>query len=143
MTKLVAGAVAVFFAVACADRPMEPQSLVAISDAPAFARVGPPGPCCYEDGRVLRTAVPPSSFPNEGRDPIYSFTNGVNGQLAVISAGPGDGNYHGGSWAVHTVTWNVAPYLITSDEQLFAAKEAGEVTIKRVPEADFRCPVQP
>jgi hypothetical protein len=123
---------------ACADRPTEARSLTSV-DAAALARVGPPGPCCYEDGRILRTTVPPSAFPNEGQDPLYAFTSGgAEGQLAVIAAGPGDGDYHGGSWAFHSVTWNVTPYLITSDEQLFEA-----VTITRVAANDFRCPVQP
>lgn len=144
MKKILMATVLALFTAACTDTPMEPAQLVSVADNLALARVGPPGPCCYEDGRVLRTVVPPSAFPNEGRDPLYAFTSGgAAGQLAVIAAGPGDGDYHGGSWAFHAVTWNVTPYLITSDEQLFAAEDAGDVTITRVPANDFRCPVQP
>ena len=147
MQKVLGSVVVAVLISACADRPMspsEPQELSSIADVGAFARVGPPGPCCYEDGRVLRTVAPPSAFPNEGRDPIYAFmAGGAPGQLAVVSFGPGTGNYHGGAWAVNSVTWNVTPYLITSDEQLFEAAADGDVTITRLPAADFRCPLQP
>jgi len=144
MKTLLAGCVVALCSAACMDRPMEPQRLITAQASAAFTRVGPPGPCCYLDGRLLRTLAPPASFPNEGRDPIYAFTSGgASGQLAVISAGPGDGDYHGGAWAFHSVTWNVTPYLITSNEQLFEAKAVGDVTITRVPANDFRCPVQP
>ena len=128
---------------ACADQPVEPRS-TSIGVVAAFARVGPPAPCCYLDGRILRTVVPPAPLPRQGRDPLYAFTSGgADGQLPVVSSGPGTGNYHGGAWAFHSVTWNVTPYLITSDEQLFTAASAGDVTITRIPENDFRCPLQP
>jgi hypothetical protein len=44
---------------------------------------------------------------------------------------------------VNVVTWNVAPYLLTSDEAVLAAAAAGDVTITRNPAADFLCPIQP
>ena len=143
MHRLIGGVIVAVVSVACADRMTEPQQLTRLADGAAFARVGPPQTCCFEDGRVLRTVVPPSPLPNGGIDPIYAFTSGVEGQLPVAASGPGDGNYHGGAWAVHSVSWNVAPYLITSDEQLFAAEADSDVTITRVAANDFRCPVQP
>jgi hypothetical protein len=99
----------------------------------------------YHDGEIVRTFAPPASIPNGGIDPLYSFTNGVDEQLSVTAVAPGDVNYHGGRWAVYTVTFNdgVEPYLITSDEEVFAAEAAGDVTIIRTPEADNRCPVIP
>jgi hypothetical protein len=99
----------------------------------------------YHDGSVVRTVVPPSAFPNQGTDPFYSVTNGAEGQLGIAGVAPGDGPYHGGAWAVNTVTFNqgVTPYLLTSDEAVFAAEAAGDVTVTRAPDADFRCPVQP
>jgi hypothetical protein len=33
------------------------------------------------------------------------------------------------------------PYLLTSDEAVIAAKAAGDVTVTRAGDADFRCPV--
>jgi hypothetical protein len=37
----------------------------------------------------------------------------------------------------------VTPYLLTSDEAVFAAEAAGDVTVIRDPGQDFRCPVLP
>ena len=99
----------------------------------------------YHDGNIVRTVVPPSALPHGGTDPFYSVTNGVEGQLGITGVAPGDGPYHGGAWALNTVTFNdgVTPYLLTSDEAVFAAEGAGDVTVTRVPDGDFRCPIQP
>ncbi|HUV47950.1 MAG TPA: hypothetical protein VMX11_03135 [Actinomycetes bacterium] len=94
----------------------------------------------FYDGTVVRTVVTPTSTPGKGVDPIYPIMGGVDGQMPVTAAAPGD-NYHGGRWAVNVVTWDVAPYLLTSDEAVLAAAEAGHVTITRMPGADFVCPV--
>jgi len=40
-----------------------------------------------------------------------------------------------------TFRTGITPYLLTSDEAVFAARAAGDVTVTRVPENDFRCPV--
>jgi hypothetical protein len=97
----------------------------------------------FHNGDVVRTVVPPASIPHGGIDPIYNVTNGVEGQLGIAGVAPGDGPYHGGRWAVHLVTFNpgVTPYLLTSDNAVFAAQAAGDVTVTRNPEADNRCPV--
>ena len=99
----------------------------------------------FFDGGTVRTVVPPAAFPNQGTDPFYTVTNGVSGQLGIAGVAPGDGPYHGGAWEVFTVTFSggVAPYLLTSDEAVFAAEAAGDVTVARNGPADFRCPVQP
>jgi hypothetical protein len=99
----------------------------------------------YHDGDIVGTVVNPAPIPNGGTDPFYGVTNGVDGQLGIAGVSPGDGPYHGGAWAMNTVTFNdgATPYLLTSDEAVFAAEAAGDVTVTRVPEADFRCPVQP
>jgi hypothetical protein len=94
----------------------------------------------FHDGQIVRTVATPTSQPGRGVDTIYPVVGGVEGQLAVTAAAPGD-NYHGGRWAVHVVNWLVTPYLLTSDEAVEAAYEAGDITITRVPEADFVCPV--
>jgi hypothetical protein len=101
------------------------------------ARVGF-GELFYE-GEVVRTVVPPAAFPNHGVDDLYVIPD----QLAVIAVAPGDPYYHGGHWAFHKVTWNVDAYLLTSEADVFAAAEAEDITIERVPENDFLCPVQP
>ncbi|MHC4487305.1 MAG: DUF7482 domain-containing protein [Planctomycetota bacterium] len=97
----------------------------------------------YYDGEIVRTVVPPAAMPFQGRDNLYPIMNGVQGQLPVAAVAPGDRDYHGGQWAVHLVTWNVEPYLLTSEEAVLAAAEAGDVTIERVPGNDFKCPIQP
>jgi hypothetical protein len=113
--------------------------------APAFARaVVFPGGCCFYDGREVRTVVPPSATPNEGRDNFYGFPGGAAaGQKGVVGVVPGDVGYHGGHWKFHAVTWNVTSYLLTSEDAVLAAAAAGDVTITRVREADFLCPIQP
>jgi hypothetical protein len=98
----------------------------------------------YEDGTV-RTVVPPAASPQEGVDDFYGVTNGLEGQLGVAAVAPGDQDYHGGKWAFHAVTWKmgVTPYLLTSAQAVLDAAEDGHVTIDRVPEMDFKCPIQP
>ena len=99
----------------------------------------------FHDGSIVRTVVNPARLPDGGLDPFYSVTNGADGQLGIAGVAPGDGPYHGGAWAVNVVTFKegVNPYLLTSDEAVFQAEAAGDVTVVRTPEADFRCPIQP
>jgi hypothetical protein len=113
--------------------------------SPASAGAAASKGTLFHDGDVVRTVVPPAAIPHGGVDPIYSFTNGADGQLSVAGVAPGDGPYHGGRWAVYLVTFNegVAPYLLTSDEAVFAAQAAGDVSVTRAPELDNRCPVLP
>jgi hypothetical protein len=98
----------------------------------------------FHDGAVVGTVVTPSPIAaGSGTDPFYNVTNGASGQLGIAGVAPGDGPYHGGSWQVFVVTFNpgVTPYLLTSDEAVMAAEAAGEVTVTRAGDADFRCPV--
>jgi hypothetical protein len=99
----------------------------------------------YHDGGTIRTVVVSSPVPGGGTDPLYVVTNGASGQLGIAGVAPGDGTYHGGSWKVFVVTFatGVSPYLLTSDEAVFAAEAGGDVTVTRNAAADFRCPVQP
>ena len=89
------------------------------------------------------TVVVPASIPKEGTDPFYVVTNGAEGQLGIAGVAPGDGPYHGGAWEVFAVTFNdgVTPWMLTSDDAVFAAQHAGDVTVSRNASADFRCPV--
>jgi hypothetical protein len=109
------------------------------ADRPPF--VFPDG-CCYLDGVVVRTVVPPAATPDAGRDNFYAVMGGVDAQLGVVAVGPGSAGYHGGDWKFHAVTWNVAPYLLTSEEAVLSAAQAGDVTISLVPDNDFKCPIQ-
>ncbi len=110
------------------------------ADTPGFVF---PGGCCFYNGTMVRTVVPPASFPNSGEDNFYAVTNGATGQKGVVAVSPGAVNYHGGHWAVHTVTFNVTPYLLTSEAAVLAAQATGDVTVVRSPAADFLCPIQP
>jgi hypothetical protein len=115
---------------------------------PAVSAVAAPATkgSLYHDGAVIRTVVVSAPVaPGSGRDPFYSVTNGAEGQLGIAGVAPGDGPYHGGQWAVFLVTFQpgVTPYLLTSDEAVRSAEAAGDVTVTRAPEKDFRCPVQP
>lgn len=101
-----------------------------------------PAGCCFYNGMLVRTVVPPASFPNQGRDNFYAVTNGVIGQKGVVAVAPGAEGYHGGHWAVSVVTFNVTPYLLTSEAAVLAAQGAGDVTVTRNPAADFLCPIQ-
>src|SRR5438132_13314477 len=98
----------------------------------------------FHDGAVVGTVVTPAPIaPGSGTDPFYKVTTGATGQLGIAGVAPGDGPYHGGSWQVYLVTFNpgVTPYLLTSDEAVFAAQAAGRVTVTRAGRADVRCPV--
>ena len=101
-----------------------------------------PGGCCFYEGRVVRTVVPPSSFPNTGTDPFYAVMGGAAGQKAVVGVAPGDAGYDGGHWAFHAVTWNTAPYLLTSEDDIESAAGAGDVTVTLDHSRDFLCPIQ-
>ncbi len=121
-----------------------PVLALAVSVAsPAFATTSKG--FLFHDGATLRTVVTPHAFPYKGVDPLYEVANGVDGQLGIAGVAPGDGPYHGGKWEVFDVTFNqgVDPYLLTSDDAVFAAQSAGDVTVTRDGAADFHCPVQP
>jgi hypothetical protein len=113
-----------------------------VAAVPAMATTGKGS--LFHDGAVVGTVVVPAPVaPGSGSDPFYNVTNGAAGQLGIAGVAPGDGPYHGGDWQVWLVTFNsgVTPYLLTSDEAVFAAEAAGDVTVTRAPDADFRCPI--
>lgn len=111
-----------------------------LSGRPAFVF---PDNCCFYEGQMVRTVVPPASTPKEGRDNFYAFPSGAAaGQKGIVAVIPGDQDYHGGHWAFHAVTFNVTPYLLTSEAAVLAAEAAGDVSVVRVPANDFRCPIQ-
>ena len=96
----------------------------------------------FFNGGVVHTVVNPAEIPNGGTDAFYEVHNGAPDQLGITSVAPGSPDYHGGSWAVYSVTWNVTPFLLTSQAAVLNAQATGAVTVTRDPSADFRCPVQ-
>lgn len=123
------------------------MALVGALTAPAYAqRPGFvfPGGCCFYEGDMVRTVVPPASNPQEGLDNFYGFPVTAHAdQKGVVAVVPGDTDYHGGKWKFFAVTWNVTPYLLTSEAAVLTALGAGDVNVVRVPENDFKCPIQP
>lgn len=97
----------------------------------------------YYNGYVVRTVVPPAANPHMGTADLFVIMDGAAGQLPVAGAGPGDPGYRGGKWAFNSVTWNTTPYLLTSAAEVRTAEMSGDVTVTRVPENDFKCPIQP
>jgi len=126
MRKLIAGVLLAAATLASTASP-------ALADSPVERGM------IWLDGVQVRTLLPPSAFPNEGRDAFYR----VPGTGGVAAVGPGAGDYHGGAWMVFDVTWNVAPYPLTSAAAVLAAASAGKVDVTRNASADFRCPIQP
>ena len=95
----------------------------------------------YLNDRIVSTVVNRAPIPNGGTDPFFMVTNGVEDQLGIAGIGPGGAGYSGGDWAVHVVTFTTTPYLLTSDEAVRDAELAGDVTVTREPDRDFRCPI--
>lgn len=128
-----------------------PEGSVQPTNAPLFSAVSGdrppfvfPSGCCYYQGQVVRTVVPPASTPKAGTDNFYGFPGAAAaGQKGVVGVAPGAEGYQGGHWAFHAVTWNVTPYLLTSEAAVLTAKAAGDVSVTRVPDKDFKCPIQP
>jgi hypothetical protein len=119
------------------------SAILAVPVGASFAAKPGFGNLYYND-TIVRTAVPPSSFPNEGTDNFYKVTNGAEDQLGIAAVAPGDTNYHGGHWKVFKVTFNdgVTPHLLTSEAAVQAAEDAGDVRVVRAASEDFLCPIQ-
>jgi hypothetical protein len=97
----------------------------------------------YVDGIAYRTFANPGRVdPGTGTDPIIAFTNFDQGGVALHAPGRGS---HGGRWAVTMATWNDPndARLVTSYQEALELEEAGDLTLVRAPEADFRCPILP
>ncbi len=107
--------------------------------SPALAKAGKGR--LYLNDEIVGTTVNPAPLPNGGTDEFFMVKNGVSSQLGIAGIGPGEPGYTGGDWAVFRVTFNTAPYLLTSDEAVEAAQTAGDVTVTRDASSDFRCPI--
>jgi len=97
----------------------------------------------YAEGEAFRTFGNPARVdPGTGTDPIIAFSNFDQGGVAKYAPGRGS---HGGRWMVWVATW-VDPgdaHLLTDFDDVMALVDAGEITLQRVPDADFRCPILP
>ena len=111
----------------------------AMAESPAAVNFG----MLFYDGQTVRTIVPPASMPKPGRDNLYVVLNGGEEQLAIAAVAPGDKNYHGGKWAFHSVMWLTVPFLLKSEQDVLSAASYGDLTVTRLPQNDFKCPIQP
>ncbi|MEX0626017.1 MAG: hypothetical protein WD402_05695 [Chloroflexota bacterium] len=97
----------------------------------------------YAEGDAFRTFGNPAHVePGTGTDPIIHFSN--FDQLDVAQYAPGKGS-HGGRWMVWVATW-VDPgeaFLLTDFDDVMELVDADEITLQRMPDADFRCPILP
>ena len=97
----------------------------------------------YAEGDAYRTFGTPARVDaGTGTDPIIAFSNFDQGGVAQYAPGQGS---HGGRWEVWVATW-VDPgdaYLLTDFDDVIALVDAGEITLQRMPGADFRCPILP
>ena len=113
--------------------------------ASTVAAGGPPSLGFYVDGVRYRTVGTPTDFSGTGApassfDRIYALGAGL---ANVAEAKPGDRDFNGGRWIVLPVTWNVTPYQLTSAEAVWAAANAGDLSIGTTPIRMFECPVIP
>lgn len=97
----------------------------------------------YVDGNAYRTfGVNARVDPGTGTDPIISFTNFEQGGVAQFEPGQGS---HGGRWQVWLATWAdpADAHLVTDFGDALALADAGDISLLRAPNADFRCPLIP
>ncbi len=97
----------------------------------------------YAEGDAFRTFGTPARVdPGTGTDPIIAFSNFDQGGVAKYAPGSGS---HGGRWQVWVATWADVgdAYLLTDFDDVMALVGAGEITLQRMPAADFRCPILP
>ena len=121
-------------------------TLLASIGASGVLAGGPPNLAFYIDDVRYRTVGTPTDFFGTGApeftyDRIYNLGTGIN----VAEAKPGDRDFNGGRWLVYVVTWaaGVTPVQYTNVEQIYAAEDAGLLTINPEPVKAFFCNVAP
>lgn len=105
------------------------------------------GPAIWADGQLFGTKgtadLPaPNAHNAQSFDGLFKFTNGVEGQLPVAEAAPGNPDYNGGRWTEYQVTFTDGAVEVTSYAQLMELDDAGEVSIVATGNY-FQCPLLP
>lgn len=120
--------------------------------APASA--GVTGPAFYVDGELYRTVGTPTDFSDTGA-PAHSYDTiyAIDGATNVAEAKPGDRDYNGGRWMVHSITIDdldatVAAVDVNGSGTLDSAEEveaaiAGGYAVDNGVVRSFLCPVIP
>lgn len=112
------------------------------------------GPSVYADGvawgtKGTTTLPAPNDDNAQSFDGLFIVVNGVDGQLPVAEAAPGNPLYNGGRWATYTVTWTVPAHaLLMSYDDLIYHAGLGHLEITAGsppggPPAYFQCPLLP
>lgn len=105
----------------------------------------------YADGEAwgtkATTTLPgPNGKNDQSFDKIFVVTNPAAGQLPVGEAAPGNSNYNGGRWWVHTATWiEDLPHpkpVLTSYDEVMLHYNLGHLIIADA-ETYFQCPLLP
>jgi hypothetical protein len=115
---------------------------------PAFAAAPNFSAGIYADDQVFGTKgnsdLPaPNENNRQSFDALIKFTNGVEGQLPVAEAAPGNPAYNGGRWIEYEVTWEgVEPVLLTSYTQVMHQIDIGNLSIIETGHY-FQCPLLP
>ena len=122
-------------------------ALLIATVVPAFAAGPNFGAAIYADGVAWGTKgngpLPaPTEDNRQSFDGLFKFTNGVDGQIPVAEAAPGNPAYNGGRWIEYIVTFTGTPELVKSYAQLSALVDAGMVTIVETGNY-FQCPLLP
>lgn len=120
---------------------------------PTFAGAPNFSPQIYADGEAWGTkGVTELPAPTEDNvqsyDKLFVITNGVEGQLPVSEAAPGNPNYNGGRWFTHTVTWDddANRVLLTSYDDILEHSDDLTITAGSPdggPLPYFECPLLP
>jgi len=121
--------------------------LLLVAAVPAFAAGPNFGSAIYADGVAWGTkgtaSLPaPNDDNSQSFDGLFKFTNGVEGQLPVAEAAPGNPAYNGGRWIEYFVTFTGTPELVKSYDHLSDLADAGLVTIVESGKY-FQCPLLP
>jgi hypothetical protein len=121
--------------------------LTALAASAVAAPKGNPGSPIVENaiyaGGELFGVIALGTLPFNGNEQSFDRLYTVPGQQAVAEAAPGPG-YNGGRWLPVPVTWNVAPYLLTSAADVDAAAMAGDITLGTpLFDGTFLCPLIP
>lgn len=111
-------------------------------------------PALYGDGEVWSTkfaaTLPePRGNNQQSFDGLFVVVNGVEGQMPVAEAAPGNPAYNGGRWDVYQVMWIAGePSLLTSYDDIAYQEMLGNVMVLHGsppggPPQYFLCPMLP
>jgi hypothetical protein len=125
--------------------------LLIVAAVPAFAAGPNFGEAIYADGVAWGTKgttdLPaPNEHNRQSFDGLFKIGNGVDGQLAVAEAAPGNTDYNGGRWIEYTLSWvdGAEKELVTSYDQLHdLIYVEGKLTMPVETQKYFQCPLLP